>query len=98
MKKRESNEQSIGEAIDRLLKVYKLENKLTEVDLVNSWEQIMGKHIAKHTTELYIKNGKMTVRLDSSVLREELHYAKQRVLEMLNEKAGKKFVTEIVFK
>ena len=46
------NEHSIKEAIELLLKAYKLDDRLAEKKLISSWETVMGKMIAKHTMDL----------------------------------------------
>ncbi len=94
--KRSSNEQSIKQVIDRLLEVYKLQGKYNEVSVVNSWEEIMGKTIANHTKDIYIKNRKLFVKLDSAVLREELSYGREKIAEMLNKVAGKVVIDDVV--
>lgn len=92
----EKNQYTLKEAINNLLKSYKLDTKLNEVKLLNSWEKVMGKVIAKHTTNLYINNGKLFVKVDSAPLREELLYAREKMVKMLNDEIGIKVIDEIV--
>ena len=91
------NQQTIKEAINALLKTYRLSGKLNEVKLVNSWEKVMGKMIANHTINIFINNKKLFVKLDSSALREELHYAKTKIIKMLNEEVGESVIEEVIF-
>ena len=82
-----TNEQPLKEVIEELLKTYHLSNKLKEVDIIQSWNQMMGKVIAQHTTNLYISNKTLFVSLDSAALRTELVFAKTKILKMIcNEK------------
>ena len=62
-----SNEQSLKQVINELLSAYKLDKKLYQVKLINSWETVMGKTIAKHTTEIFIQKKTLFVKLDSSI-------------------------------
>ena len=96
--KRESNEQSLKEVIDRLLKVYKLENKLGEHEVIDRWNEIVGSTIAKHTREMYIRNKVLHIRLDSSVVRSELHHGKSKLVILINEFTGKEVITDVVLK
>lgn len=93
----ENNQKSLKEAINELLKAYNLDGRLKEVRLINSWEKLMGKMIAKHTTKLYIRNGILHVHLDSAPLREELSYAREKILEKLNVEAGEKVIGDVRF-
>ena len=92
------NEHSLKEAINELLKAYKLDGRLSEIRLINSWEKVMGKMIAKHTKDIFISKKKLFVQLDSAALRQELSYAKEKMVKMLNEEAGETVIDEIVLK
>ena len=85
-------------AIERLMKVYKLESKMSEVNIVNSWEKLMGKTIASKTEEIFIRDKKLFIRLSSSVLRQELSYAKSKIVELINKEAGTEIVSEVILK
>lgn len=92
------NEHSLKEVIDKLLKVYKLDDKLAERRLISSWDNVMGEMISKHTKDLYIKNQQLFVTLDSSALRNELSLAKTKIIKMLNDATGQKVINEVIFK
>ncbi len=92
------NETTIKEAIENLLKVYKLSDKLSERKLIASWENVMGAMISKHTKELVIRNKQLIVTLDSAALRNELSLAKTKIVEMLNREAGKEVIKEVILR
>lgn len=87
----------LKEALEALVRAYRLGGKLSEVTIVASWERIMGKAVALKTQEVYISKGKLFVRLSSAPLKHELIMAKTRVLELLNKEAGTQVITEVVF-
>ena len=91
-------EQSLKEAIKEFVQAYRLDEKLNKVRLSNVWEKLMGKTIAKHTRELYINKKKLYIKFDSAVLRNELSYAKEKVIKMINEEMGEEVVEDIVFR
>ena len=95
---RKSNTQTLGEAIKNYLKALHIDKKINEVRLINSWEEVIGKTIAKATTKIYIKNKTLFVFLNSSVIRNELFMLKEEILKALNEKAGEKIIEKIVLK
>ncbi|RYD71666.1 MAG: DUF721 domain-containing protein [Sphingobacteriales bacterium] len=90
-------ELSLKDAIEKLLHTYKLKSKVQEAQLVAAWESIMGKMIERHTRDLYIKNKKLFVKLDSAVVRQELMYARTTVLEKVNQELGARVIEEVVF-
>ncbi len=90
--------QSIAEVIRAYLRESKLEQPLKERQLVQSWETLLGKSVARSTTRIYIREGKLFVHLSSSVVRNELFMLQDEILKKLNEAAGEELVREIVFR
>ncbi len=95
---KKSNDQTLKEVINELLESYKLGDKLKEVRLIDSWEKVVGKLINKHTKNLYIKKKVLFVKLDSAALRNELSYARQKIIKALNKEAKEEVIEDIVFK
>jgi hypothetical protein len=93
-----SNDRSLGEAIKEFLHSYRLEDKLNETRLIQSWEKVVGALVSKHTQGLYIKNKILFVRIDSSALRNELSYSREKIIRELNQEATTKVIEDIVFK
>lgn len=98
MKYRHTNEQSLGEVIKQLISDFKLDKKLNEARVIDSWEKIVGTMIAKHTRQLRIVNRTLYVEVDSAALRNELSYAREKIRKKLNKIAGEELLTEVVFK
>jgi len=94
---RGNNEHSLKDAIQQLVKTYKIEGKLNEVKLINSWARLMGPMIAHRTGELSIRDKKLFVKLTSAPLREELNMARPKIISMLNAEAGAEVIVEIIF-
>jgi len=84
--------------VDKMLRSYGLGDKLDEMSLVKSWEELVGKMIANHTKDIYFSKGILYVQLDSSTLRQELSYVKSDLVQRLNDKAGKIMVKDIHLK
>jgi predicted nucleic acid-binding Zn ribbon protein len=92
------NEHTLKSAIERLLKVYKLDVKLAENVLIGNWQTVMGKMIANHTTDIYIKNKVLYVQLDSAALRNELMLSKSKIITMMNAVTGKETIADVVLR
>lgn len=95
---RRSKTISLAEALKDYIKEMKLESKLNEIGLINSWEETVGKAISSRTTKVYIKDHVLYVHLNSSVVRNELIMLRQALKEKLNEKAGSEVIKDIVLK
>jgi predicted nucleic acid-binding Zn ribbon protein len=95
---RRSKTISLAEALDDYIREMNLGGKLSEVGVISSWEDIVGKAISSRTTKIYIRDSVLYVHLNSSVVRNELLMLRQALKEKLNEKAGSEVVKDIVFR
>lgn len=94
---RKSDSSTLGEAIGSMLKAYKIEGKYEESRLKETWEEIMGKPIAKRTEKIFLKDGLLIVKLSSAPLRQELTIAKSKVLGILHENFSEKIIKDVRF-
>jgi predicted nucleic acid-binding Zn ribbon protein len=95
---RRSKTISLAEAMKDYIREMNLGDKLSEVGVINSWEETVGKAISSRTSKLYIKDHVLYVHLNSSVVRNELLMLRQALIDKLNEKAGSEVIKEIVLK
>lgn len=94
---KKNNENNLGEVLQQLFDAYGWTEKMDGVRIINSWEDIVGGIFAKHTTNLYVKNKKLYVVLDSAVLRNELYMERSNLVDKLNKEIGKEVIDEIIF-
>lgn len=95
--KRSSNEEPLKDIVDRWMKAYGLEVKMKEMEVISSWQDLMGPAVAQRTIELKIKNKVLYLKMDSSVMREELMNGKQIIITRINEFAGFEIIRDIWF-
>ncbi|MBN2520598.1 MAG: DUF721 domain-containing protein [Bacteroidales bacterium] len=95
---RKSNTEKLGDIINESLKNLNIDTKLKEVKLIKSWEKVVGKTVAKYTSNIYIKEKKLFVNLNSSVVRNELIMIKDAILEVLNKEAGETIIKDIIIR
>src|SRR5687767_15427937 len=88
--------QSVGQAIRELLNSYQLTSKFDEANLINSWERIAGKPIAKRTRKLFIRNKVLFVDLDSPSMKNDFAFHKAQVLELFRKEFGSGIITDII--
>ncbi len=92
-----SNEQTLRQALEEMMKTYHLEGKLAEMRVIEAWATVTGKLITRHTRNLYISKKKLFVRIDSPAIKNELFYSRQKLVELLNQQAGSEVIEEVVF-
>lgn len=96
-KERSMHHTSLGDAIDKLMKAYRLDGKLKEIEVLNKWEEMMGRAVFLRTKNIFIKNRILHLQLDSSVMRDELFHGKTVIIQRVNETAGFEMITDIWF-
>lgn len=96
--RRKGNENEVSELIDLFLNQYGLKSKYKEFKMAQIWSTLMGPMIAKHTKEVKMYNGTLYVDLDSAPMRNELSFAKSRIIKNLNDEVGEDLVKDLVFR
>ena len=97
MQKRTTNNQSLRDVIEELISTYRIGDRLNQAKVIGMWDSVVGKMIARDTTHLYIKNKTLFVKLNSPALREELGYARTKLIKSLNKAAGSEVIDDIAF-
>lgn len=98
MAKRNTESQPISSVLKELITGSKLEKGLSKVSVESTWHEVMGPPITKYTKSLRWAPPVLHVYLSSSVLREELHYGKDKIMALMNKELGQELVESIVFK
>jgi len=92
-----SNDKSLKEAIEQMLQVYKIKRRFDETAVVASWPRLVGKSVANRTKELFIHDRKLFLRIESSVIKNELVLMRSQIIDKINEEAKGNLIEEIVF-
>ena len=87
---------TLKEAIEKMLDVYKLRRKFDETALIAAWPELMGNAIANRTRQLYIRDKKLFVRVESSVIKHELLLMRSQIIGRMNEHVGQVVIEELV--
>ncbi|MEO3403084.1 DUF721 domain-containing protein [Mucilaginibacter sp. CAU 1740] len=94
---RKTNDKTLKEAIEQMLNVYKIKRRFDETGVVNLWPELVGKSVANRTKELFVRDKKLFLRIESSVIKHELTLMRTQIIEKINEEAKSVLVEEIIF-
>ncbi len=89
------NDQTLGEAMDRLVDAYGLREKLDEQAVASLWDELAGGMVARRTVAVKLRRGKLYIKVDSAPLRQELTYMRDGLIKTINEKMGRVVVEKI---
>ncbi|MDR0864767.1 MAG: DUF721 domain-containing protein [Candidatus Symbiothrix sp.] len=92
-----TDSQSIGKLLEDFFESNPiLADRLAETRLVNHWNA-MNPAISRYTVNLFVRNRILYVKLNSSVLKNELMMCREQLITNLNREAGRNVVDTIVF-
>ncbi|MEJ2882856.1 DUF721 domain-containing protein [Pedobacter sp. GR22-6] len=94
---RKPNDITLKEGIGKLLNTYRLKSKFDETSVVAYWPDLMGKAVANRTTQIYVSQRKLFVRIESSVVKNDLMMVRTGIIQKINERAGAEVIVDIVF-
>ena len=92
-----SNDKSLKEAIEQMLPVYKIKRRYDETGVIAAWPELVGKSVANRTKELFIHDKKLFLRIESSVIKNELVLMRLQIINKINEDAKTVLIEDIVF-
>jgi predicted nucleic acid-binding Zn ribbon protein len=87
----------LADAFQDLLKAYRLEDTYQEKLLISSWPSLVGKTIADRTSNVYIKDKKLFVKITSGPVKKELQLNKSKVIALIETQIGKGIVDDVIF-
>lgn len=98
MAKRNNEHLSISDVLKAFVETNKLESGLDKVNVRDAWAKLMGNGVNNYTTTISLERDTLYVQLSSSVLREELSYGKEKIINMLNDDLGKEVVKKLILR
>ena len=94
----DGNTSSLGDAIRKFLDSYRLTDKFNEGGIREAWEKVMGTPVLHRTLDLKLHGRKLTVKLNSAPLRQELSFETEKIRTALNKELGQDFLEEVIFR
>ena len=98
MAKRQNDVHSIQDLMKNVIKENKLTKGMHQLSVKDAWAKLMGKGVVSYTNKVELNGKTLVVNLNSSVLREELSYGKDKIIKMMNEELGENYIDEVVIR
>lgn len=89
--------QSMQTLLPDFLRRQGLESPLRQRRLLTSWDDVVGEPIARYTSERFIKNQTLFVKVNNPALRADLSMGRGILVKRLNECAGAQVIVDIKF-
>lgn len=95
---RRNNINTIGQVIKKLIKNKKLSKRLDALNVLDVWNNIIGKDLEKYIKSTKLVDDKLYVKLRSSIVRNEMSYKKTQLIQRINKKLNKDVIKDIILK
>lgn len=86
----------MGDLLEEFFKRPHIVAKVAEGRLPETWRSIVGDRVADLTTELRLERHILHVRIQSSVLRQELFMQRDALREEINKRSGVRLVNAVI--
>lgn len=89
---------SIAEIIGDFMQQEDIELTMLERRALQHWVNVVGPGVNRMTTERFVENGVITVKISSAALRNDLMLSRSSIIAQLNQLVGKPVIKEIIFR
>lgn len=70
--------------------------RVAEGKLPDTWREIVGDHVADMTSELRFERGILHVKVESSLIKQELFYQREALKEEINRRSKVRLVGSVI--
>lgn len=89
---------AIRSVVEQVIKELQLGRTLLQYKVLEEWGTLVGDRIAQVTTAERVVDGKLIVKVKSSVWRNELMFMKGEIITRINGRFNEEIITDIIFK
>ena len=86
----------LKELLELFVQEYGLQAGLDEARVLALWDELLGAAVVRATLLKRFRDGKLYVRLSSSVVRSYLFTERKRIVERMNGALGREIITNLI--
>ena len=61
-----------------------------------AWKNTVGKQFSKYTKDIYLKKNTLYIKVSNPMLKEEISYSKNKIIELINSELKQDIIEKIV--
>ena len=96
--KRNYKLKSIKSILESFVEQDNLADGIFNIKIKEAWEKAVEKKIFDYTKEIYVKGDVLFIKVSNPILKQEILYSRQKVINRINEDLGKELIKKIVLK
>lgn len=96
MKRKEA--EKLGDVLQQYLVAIGADRHIKEIRVTQEWDKIVGPMIARNTEDICLKDGVLTVKFRSAIIRNEIMMRRSSLQKIINDAIGEEVVKNIIVK
>ena len=88
----------IKNIIENFIEQKSISDGIFNIKVQKAWENAVEKKILDYTKEIYVKGEVLYIKVSNPILKQEILYSKQKVINLINEELEKDLIKKIVLK
>ena len=94
--KRHNETSSIKEVLNSFFNQKQINQGVVNSKISIAWKKTAGNHLSKYTKDIYLKKNTLFIRVSNPMLKEEISYSKNKIIELINFELKQDIVEKIV--
>ena len=88
----------IKNIIESFVEQDSISNGIFNIKIQKAWENAVEKKILDYTKEIYVKGDILYIKVSNPILKQEILYSRQKVINLINEELEKDLIKKIILK
>ena len=88
----------IKNIIESFVEQDSISDGIFNIKIQKAWENAVEKKIFDYTKEIYVKGDILYIKVSNPILKQEILYSRQKVINLINEELEKDLIKKIVLK
>ena len=88
----------IKNIIESFVEQDRISDGIFNIKIQKAWENAVEKKILDYTKEIYVKGDILYIKVSNPILKQEILYSRQKVINLINEELEKDLIKKIVLK
>ena len=88
----------IKNIIESFVEQDSISDGIFNIKIQKAWENAVEKKILDYTKEIYVKGDILYIKVSNPILKQEILYSRQKVINLINEELEKGLIKKIVLK
>ncbi len=88
----------IKNIIESFVEQDSISDGIFNIKIQKAWENAVEKKILDYTKEIYVRGEILYIRVSNPILKQEILYSRQKVINLINEELEKDLIKKIILK